>query len=146
MSPSKKLTAKEPANEFQAKKNKESGAKAHVRNTLSFAEYQTRAWATAKYPEKGQGSMPSLSYAVLGAAGEGGELANKWKKVLRDAGGVLTPSAKDAMLEEIGDSLWYLAALCTELGVTLEQVAQDNLEKLASRQARGVISGSGDKR
>ena len=113
---------------------------------LSFADYQTRDWATAQYPEKGRGSLMSTSYAVLGAAGEGGELANKWKKVLRDAYGVLTPPAKEAMLGEIGDNLWYLAALCTELGVTLEEVAQANLDKLASRQARGVVSGSGDNR
>jgi NTP pyrophosphatase (non-canonical NTP hydrolase) len=114
--------------------------------TLSFSEYQERAWLTAKYPEKGQGSLLSTSYVVLGAAGEGGELANKWKKVLRDSFGVLTPTAKEALLGEVGDTLWYLAGLCTELGVDLETVAQANLDKLASRQVRGVVSGSGDNR
>ena len=113
---------------------------------LSFAEYQKQAWTTAKYPEMGQGSLLSTSYAVLGAAGEGGELANKWKKVLRDSGGVLTPAHKEAMLAEVGDTLWYLAGICTELKTTLEEVALSNLDKLTSRDERNAISGSGDNR
>jgi NTP pyrophosphatase (non-canonical NTP hydrolase) len=112
----------------------------------TFDNYQDFAWTTAKYPEKGQGTLISISYAVLGAAGEGGELANKWKKVLRDAHGVLTPESKEALLAEVGDTLWYLSAICTELKTSLDSVAMANIAKLQSRQDRGVISGSGDQR
>ena len=51
-----------------------------------------------------------------------------------------------AMSKELGDVLWYVAQLASELGLALEDVARENLEKLGSRQRRGVLSGSGDER
>lgn len=108
--------------------------------------YQQWAWTTAQYPEMGTGSTLAVSYAILGAAGEAGELANKWKKVIRDANGTLSPELRSAILAEVGDTLWYLAAVCTELNADLGAVAQTNIDKLASRQNRGAISGSGDNR
>ncbi|BDG16480.1 MULTISPECIES: nucleoside triphosphate pyrophosphohydrolase family protein [Thermus] len=108
---------------------------------MTLDAYQEEAKKTALYPEAYR-----LLYPTLGLAGEAGELANKVKKVLRDHGGTLTPETREALLQELGDVLWYVAQVATDLGVSLEAVAQANLEKLRSRQARGKLSGSGDNR
>lgn len=115
---------------------------------FSLDEYQRRCGDTANYPEAGTGSITAITYCVLGLAGEAGEVADKWKKVLRgDHGdGVVPQDIKDMIASEIGDTTWYAARLSRELGVALSKVAQGNLDKLASRQARGVIKGSGDVR
>ena len=73
-------------------------------------------------------------------------MADKVKKVLRDQGGEFSAEVIAALQLELGDVLWYVAQLATELGLELDQVAQANLDKLASRSARNVISGSGDSR
>lgn len=108
---------------------------------MTLEAYQEEARKTALYPEAYR-----LLYPTLGLAGEAGELANKVKKVLRDHGGVLTEEAREALLLELGDVLWYVAQVATDLGVSLEAVAQKNLEKLRSRAERGRIGGSGDLR
>ncbi|GAA5334688.1 MULTISPECIES: nucleoside triphosphate pyrophosphohydrolase family protein [Thermus] len=108
---------------------------------MTFDAYQEEAKKTALYPEAYR-----LLYPTLGLAGEAGELANKVKKVLRDHGGRLTPEIREALLQELGDVLWYVAQVATDLEVRLEAVAQANLEKLRSRKARGKLSGSGDNR
>lgn len=100
----------------------------------------------AKYPDAGTGSLKALTYCALGLAGEAGEVADKVKKVLRDSGEVLTEQARQGLSAEIGDVLWYLFRCCAELGLDFEQVARENVEKLTSRQLRGVIGGSGDAR
>lgn len=104
-------------------------------------EYQERAEALAIYPE-----AVGLPYCILGLTGEAGEIANKFKKVLRDNGGQLTTEKTREMRDELGDVLWYVANLAGELGATLSEIAETNLEKLNSRKARGVLSGSGDNR
>ncbi|WP_337845119.1 nucleoside triphosphate pyrophosphohydrolase family protein [Thermus sp.] len=108
---------------------------------MTLEAYQEEAKKTALYPEAHR-----LLYPTLGLVGEAGELANKVKKVLRDHGGVLTEEAREALLLELGDVLWYVAQVATDLGVSLEAVAQKNLEKLRSRAERGRIGGSGDLR
>ncbi|RMF82961.1 MAG: hypothetical protein D6737_00030 [Chloroflexi bacterium] len=111
---------------------------------MDFDHYQQQAKSTAQYPRE-QGR----SYTVLGLAGEAGELANLHKKLLR---GDYHSDSKDeaAYIElvrgELGDVLWYAAMVAEEHGLSLAEIAQENLDKLASRQARGVIKGSGDKR
>lgn len=85
-------------------------------------------------------------YAILGLAGEAGELANKIKKVMRDKAGTITPEVNETLKGELGDVMWYIAALATEMKWDLSQVAQANLDKLFSRKERGVLSGSGDVR
>ncbi|BFH75997.1 nucleoside triphosphate pyrophosphohydrolase family protein [Thermus thermophilus] len=108
---------------------------------MTLEEYQKEAQKTALYPEAYR-----LLYPTLGLAGEAGELANKVKKVLRDQGGSLTAEAQEALVAELGDVLWYVAQVATDLGVSLERVAQQNLAKLRSRQERGQLGGSGDNR
>lgn len=108
---------------------------------LTLNDYQQQAAQTAVYPDE-----IALAYTALGLTGEAGEIANKVKKVYRDSGGQLTPDKRDELASELGDVLWYLAMLASELDISLETVAQANLDKLSSRQARGKIQGSGDQR
>ena len=109
---------------------------------MDFHTYQQRSRATACYPDAGANPI----YPTLGLCGEAGEVADKVKKVLRDRGGEFSAEVIAALQLELGDVLWYVAQLATELGLELDQVAQANLYKLASRSARNVISGSGDSR
>jgi NTP pyrophosphatase (non-canonical NTP hydrolase) len=104
-------------------------------------EYQEKALTTANYPE----SMRVI-YPVLGLCGESGEVAEKVKKVIRDNNGDMDEKFNLEMKKELGDVLWYLSTVCSDLGFSLEEVARINIEKLESRQARGVIHGSGDNR
>ena len=111
---------------------------------LNLSDYQRLADRTALYPGRDE---PTLSiYPALGLAGEAGEVCEHFKKTLRDDGGQLTDSRRAALEKELGDVLWYVAAIATELQLDLADVAQKNLEKLASRQQRGVIQGDGDDR
>lgn len=87
-----------------------------------------------------------IVYPTLGLANEAGEVAGKIKKIFRDKGGVVGEREREELKHELGDVLWYLTQICTELGLTLEEVAATNLEKLALRQARGTLYGEGDVR
>lgn len=104
---------------------------------MTFSDYQFAAIKTA-LP-----SARSVSYMTLGLAGEAGEIANKVKKLIRDGD---SPEKRAAIAAELGDVLWYVAGLATELGVNLGDVAQANLDKLNKRAAEGKIQGSGDTR
>ena len=109
---------------------------------MTFDEYQKLSRRTAVYPDQGN----NLVYPVLGLTGEAGEVAEKVKKMIRDADGKLTDERKALLAKELGDVLWYVAQLATELGVSMEDVAKENLEKLMSRMDREQISGDGDER
>ena len=109
---------------------------------MRFSEYQRQSRETAVYPDLGR----NLVYPALGLCGEAGEAAEKIKKAIRDDGGVLTDDRQAALAAELGDVLWYVAQLATEAGLDLEEIAAGNLEKLASRQRRRVLQGSGDER
>ena len=87
-----------------------------------------------------------IVYPTLGLANEAGEVAGKIKKIFRDKNGEISPADREALKQELGDVLWYLAQICTELDLSLEEVAEANLAKLFSRQARGQIRGDGDYR
>ncbi|MCC6591578.1 MAG: nucleoside triphosphate pyrophosphohydrolase family protein [Bryobacterales bacterium] len=117
---------------------------------MTFDDYQNQAGETAIYPNWGR----NLVYPTLGLAGESGEVAEKVKKLIRDQG-VNSPEELDAearyefrmaLAKELGDVLWYVAAICHECGMRMEAVADLNLAKLASRKQRGVLNGSGDAR
>lgn len=109
---------------------------------MEFKEYQQESRKTAVYPVIGQGFV----YPALGLAGESGEVVEKVKKIFRDQQGTVGAEQRQAVAKELGDVLWYLAQLATELDLDLNQVAQDNLDKLLSRQQRGQLHGSGDER
>jgi NTP pyrophosphatase (non-canonical NTP hydrolase) len=109
---------------------------------MDLNAYQSRSRATARYPDAGH----NVLYPTLGLCGESGEVADKVKKVLRDRQGHFDAQVKADLGLELGDVLWYVAQLATELGLSLETIAQGNLDKLASRAARNVIGGSGDRR
>ena len=87
-----------------------------------------------------------ITYPTLGLASEAGEVAGKVKKVMRDNEGVYTDEKKKELAKETGDCLWYCAALANDLGYTLEEICQMNIDKLNSRKERDVIAGSGDER
>lgn len=112
---------------------------------MDFNEYQDASAAFAKYPEAGSGSQLALAYVGLGL-GEAGEVQGKIKKIIRDDRGVLNAATREALLDELGDVLWYVAALARELQAPLSGVAERNVAKLQSRFDRGVIGGSGDTR
>ncbi len=88
----------------------------------------------------------TLLYNAAGLAGESGEVCDKIKKIVRDNNGVLGTSEVQALSKELGDTLWYIARLAGLIGLTLGDVANTNLEKLADRRARNALHGSGDER
>jgi NTP pyrophosphatase (non-canonical NTP hydrolase) len=109
--------------------------------TMDLSEYQRLSRRTAEYPREAW-----LAYPALGLSGEAGEIAEHAKKAIRDDGGQVSDQRRAAMAAELGDVLWYVAQLASELGLDLNEIAQANLEKLLSRQQRGVLSGDGDDR
>lgn len=112
---------------------------------MTLDEYQQSARTTALYPENAR-----IVYPTLKLAGEAGEVAEKLGKLMRDEGYVpgarLNEQQTAALAKELGDVLWYVANLAADLGLSLEEVGAMNLQKLASRQRRGVLGGSGDDR
>ena len=103
---------------------------------LTLTEYQNASASTAIYPASVQ-----ILYPTLGLAGEAGEVANKVKKIVRD--GKLD---KEGIASELGDCLWYIAAVCRDLGINMGDVAADNLAKLAKRKQNNTLQGNGDNR
>jgi NTP pyrophosphatase (non-canonical NTP hydrolase) len=103
---------------------------------MNLNEYQEQSRGTAVYND-GLKTIDGLTYSVLALCGESGELANKLKKSHRS--GVAPDSV--VLADELGDVLWYCASVAQELGMTLEQVAQMNLDKLAKRKAEKTITG-----
>ena len=104
---------------------------------MDLNHYQQEARKTAIYPEEYE-----ITYPLLGLTGEVGEFANKYKKVLRD-GAIFT---RVDIASELGDILWYLSNLASDVGISLNAIAQQNVDKLRDRQKRGVLGGSGDTR
>jgi NTP pyrophosphatase (non-canonical NTP hydrolase) len=110
---------------------------------MDFDEYAAKAKETAVYP--GHGEFNGLAYATLGLVGEAGEVAEKVKKLWRD-NGTYDGAFETELAKEIGDVLWYVAAVCDEIGYDLGQVAKINISKLNSRKLRDKLAGSGDNR
>ena len=128
---------------FKAKTN---GKKyINIDTPLTLNEYQERMSDTAIY------KWPVI-YPALGLANEAGECLGKIKKMIRDddvrfdGTFEITPEQRADLGAEIGDVLWYIAALSKDLDLTLEEVGQMNLDKLADRKMRGKLKGSGDHR
>ncbi len=109
---------------------------------MKLDEYQEKASKTAIYPKNYE-----LIYPALGLAGEAGEVANKVKKFIRDGADQETFELKKLEIaKELGDVLWYIAALSNDLGVKLSALAAGNLDKLEDRMKRNAIRGDGDNR
>ncbi len=100
--------------------------------SLTFAEYQAEAEQTALYPNR----LRNIEYPTLGLTGEAGEVANIVKKIQRDSGGIVTDEIRAKLKDELGDVLWYISACADELGITLAEIAEYNVEKLAQRHRR----------
>ncbi len=99
---------------------------------MNFEEYQDAASLTALYPNR----LKNLEYPTLGLAGEAGEVANIVKKIQRDFSGEITDEIRAKLKDELGDVLWYISACADELGLTLTEIAEFNVEKLAKRHNR----------
>ena len=110
---------------------------------MTFEEYQKQALTTVLSTGN---EFRDLLHWVLGINGEAGEVAEKVKKIIRDKGGVVSEEDKKELAKELGDVMWYIAVFAHDLGVPLDQIAQQNLDKLKSRKERGVLGGSGDNR
>ena len=108
---------------------------------MDMGEYQILAKAFMFYPEE-----EKITYPILGLSSEAGEVAGKLKKIIRDKDWVISEEARIELLKEVGDVLWYCAAICTDLNMPLHQAALMNIKKLNSRLSRDVIQGSGDNR
>jgi len=130
-----------------------------LKEDLGFNNYQKIMATTAIYPEvyvkTGEGELVPANYIYpsLGISDEAGEVTGKIKKILRDRTGqirspegVLDPEVKDMITKELGDVLWYVSQLAREFDISLQDVAEKNVEKILSRQERGKIKGSGDDR
>jgi NTP pyrophosphatase (non-canonical NTP hydrolase) len=108
---------------------------------MRLNDYQERIAEFAIYPEANTGSTTELSYLALGLGGESGEVLEKTKKLIRDG-----KFDKVEVAKELGDVLWYLARYASAIGVSLNDIAETNVTKLASRKQRNVLTGSGDNR
>jgi NTP pyrophosphatase (non-canonical NTP hydrolase) len=107
---------------------------------MNFNDYQDQANDTAIYPNESR-----LVYPALGLTGEAGEVADKIKKLIRDKR-TLDAQERIEIAKEVGDVLWYVAAMARDLGIDMDTMARMNLEKLHDRAKRGVVGGSGDDR
>ena len=109
---------------------------------MNLNEYQTLARRTASPKDK----KDEVYHLLLGLVGEAGEIAEKAKKLVRDQGADFSKFDTDDLKKELGDVLWFVALLADYFDITLEEVGDANIKKLASRLERGVIGGSGDNR
>ena len=109
---------------------------------MNFNDYQTKSRKTAGYPAIGH----PVIYPALGLVNEAGEVAGKIKKIFRDKEGQFSEETREALKAELGDVLWYIAQVATELDLELDEIAQHNISKLYDRLERGKIGGEGDNR
>ena len=110
---------------------------------MTFDEYQKQAKKTAiHHPDE----LMDMTIWVLGITGEAGEVVEKWKKIVAYKGGQFTEADKTELAKELGDVVWYVAMMASALGVSFDDIVQNNLAKLKSRKVRGVQRGAGDNR
>ena len=108
---------------------------------MNFNEYQQLARETAIYPKD------NILYAVLGLTSEAGEVADKFKKCIRDNNSDFDDiDFKESVKKELGDIIWYLGNIASDLDICLDDIAVTNINKLQSRKERGKLQGSGDNR
>lgn len=113
---------------------------------MKINDYSTQALSTDLFEPTDDIASPAMLEKVFGLVGESGEVAEKFKKLLRDKDGVATDEDRKELAKELGDILWYVNAVGSYLGYSLEDIAAANLDKVLSRKERGVTQGSGDNR
>lgn len=116
--------------------------------TLRYDTFPGYYDGTAKYSKDGimVATEQGLIEKVLGLPGEAGEAADKFKKIIRDKGGVISLSDREEIVKELGDVMWYVSTIAAYLDVPLSEVANGNISKLESRLRRNKIHGEGDNR
>jgi NTP pyrophosphatase (non-canonical NTP hydrolase) len=111
--------------------------------SMTFDEYQERALDTAiNHPDP----LMNKTIWAMGVAGEAGEVLEKWKKIVAYKDGKLSDEDKVEVGKELADVVWYIAVMAHSLGLSFDELMQQNLEKLQSRKQRGVQKGAGDNR
>lgn len=113
---------------------------------MEFDEYQKKAAKYDLFDKANSLKEVAFTEKVLGLTGEAGKTADKIKKILRDKDGAASPEDKDSIAKELGDTLWYIAAISRYLDIPLSEVAKGNISKLESRFERNKIHGTGDER
>ncbi len=113
---------------------------------MTFDEYQKLALTTAHTDPQYVETLMDKTIWAMGVAGEAGEVVEKWKKIVAYKAGEVSDDDLAELAKELGDVVWYIAVLAHSLGLSFEDIAQRNVEKLKSRKARGVIKGAGDNR
>lgn len=111
-----------------------------------FNDYQEKASVTDTFEKTSSILDPGVLEKILGVAGEAGEVADKFKKIIRDKNGKVSNEDKEQIAKELGDVLWYLAGIARYLDIPFNQIAEQNIEKLYSRMKRGKLAGDGDNR
>lgn len=113
---------------------------------MKLEDYSTQAMTTDVFDKTDDVASPAMLEKVFGLVGEAGEVAEKFKKILRDKNGMVTDEERKELAKELGDILWYVNSVGVYLGFSLDDIAQMNLDKLSSRKNRDVLAGSGDNR
>lgn len=113
---------------------------------MNIDEYQKQAIKTAYTDSKYAGSIMEKTIWAMGVAGEAGEVVEKWKKIVAYKKGKISQEDLNELAKELGDVVWYIAVMAHSLDLSLDDIMSRNLQKLASRQQRGVIKGKGDNR
>jgi NTP pyrophosphatase (non-canonical NTP hydrolase) len=109
---------------------------------MDFNDYQEKSRETAIYPNLGN----NIAYPTLGLCGESGEVAEVVKKIYRDDGGEISDEKREKVKKELGDVLWYVSNVAWEFGLRLDEIAEENINKLNKRMAEGKLHGSGSER
>lgn len=113
---------------------------------MKFNEYQAKAIRFDLFSPAQNLTGGGLIEKVLGLTGEAGETADKFKKIIRDKGGKMSATDRLEITKELGDVLWYIAAISSYLGVPFDDIAQINIKKLEDRAKRDKLHGEGDER
>jgi phosphoribosyl-ATP pyrophosphohydrolase len=110
---------------------------------MTFDEYQKRAQETAiANPDP----LMDKTIWAMGVAGEAGEVIEKWKKIVAYHEGIISEEDRKELGKELGDVVWYIAQFAHSLDLSLDEIMNQNLAKLADRKKRGVQKGKGDNR
>ena len=113
---------------------------------MNIQDYSDQAISTDLYERSTEIDSHAMLEKVFGLVGEAGEVAEKFKKLLRDKDGKATDEDKKEIAKELGDVLWYINSVGLYLGFSLEEIAQMNVDKVLSRKDRNMTHGSGDNR